>query len=63
MYAQDSTKREKYSLFWNKLYQDWFAQYPEIERLLPGVSRQDLTDEQKKEVKDAIQKRKKVPGI
>lgn len=55
--------KRNYSGFWNPFYEAFAAQWPEHERLFPGMDNDSLTPKQKEELATAIQDRKTVSNF
>ena len=50
--------KEISTVFWPRIYREWFEKYPEKEVLFPGYT--SLTEEQEKELQSALNERRKV---
>ena len=55
-YMEINTSNKIYGDFWAKLRQLWFQNYSESEILFPGKSENELTEEERSEVTEAMKK-------
>lgn len=62
-YMEINTGNKVYSDFWAKLRQVWFQDYSEREILFPGKPENELTEEERSQVTEAMKKTMEVVSI
>ena len=50
----------KYMPFWETLFPDWFAEYPEVDQLFSGCMVDSLTEDKKESLKEAMKAQREV---